>query len=66
MKSETIPLMRIAGKSYREVPENGYGCDHCAFYKPSNRCQQALEKSSKIFGGDCVDRIVIYEEVNDA
>ncbi|MGL4490891.1 MAG: hypothetical protein ACRCU5_15735 [Rhizobiaceae bacterium] len=70
MTKNTQPLMRIDGKMYKEskpVKNIRSVCGQCAFSRDTLRCVEAIDEASKpVFGGDCVDRDVIYEEVKDA
>lgn len=67
---DSIQIMRIDGKAYREAKavqsKNPSLCVQCAFNKDMRRCSASIDGAAKnIFGGDCDDRDVIYEEVKD-
>ena len=68
--TETIPLMRIDSKSYREVqplPSLKSMCIQCALNNTPRNCLQAVRGAAKAaFGDDCSDNGRIYEEVKDA
>ena len=58
-----VPLMRIDGKAYRETPCHEKICGGCAFEMPGPLCGRAEDISEAAFGGNCLKRDVIYEEV---
>ena len=68
--TETIPLMRIDSKSYREVqplPSLKSMCIQCALNSSPANCLQAVKGTAKnAFGSDCSDNDRIYEEVKNA
>lgn len=56
-----VPTMQIDGVRYREAPETDT-CKGCAFYNGPH-CAMARSIDSEagpVFGGNCVDRNVIY------
>ena len=64
-----VPLMRIDGKVYREAKpvQSMHGaCNQCAFATEAKSCHKAIAVSPIIFGGDCENRDVIYEEVTNS
>ena len=68
--NETIPLMRIDSKFYREVqplPSLRSLCIQCALNSDHAKCLNAVKGAAKAaFGADCSDSGKIYEEVKDA
>lgn len=61
-----MPSMMIDGIAYREEPEpRNLGpyetaCTHCAFGEDTGQCWAAIDASCDVFGGDCVQRKVVY------
>ena len=61
----TTPTLFIDGEHYVEAkPSNvellgGY-CEECAFGQNLGHCGIAVTDSRRVFGGDCVQRDVIY------
>lgn len=53
-----VPTMEIDGVPYREAPETDT-CHGCAFFDSGN-CRSRSSAAVPVFGGDCVDRNVIY------
>ena len=67
--TETIPLMRIDSKNYREIqPMSSLKsmCIQCALNSSPADCLQAVKGAAKkAFGSDCSDNGRIYEEIKD-
>jgi hypothetical protein len=66
--------MEIRGIKYREAKvrqpiapvEMGAVCAQCEFVCDRYGCGQAIEQSAKVFGGDCMERDVVYDKAEVA
>lgn len=63
-----MKTIQIRGIDYCEAPytepvaktEDGAICAQCALHSNFAACGEAIGRSAGIFGGDCVERDVIY------
>lgn len=62
----------LGGIEYVEIPEpkklkpGETYCSVCAFGEKPFQCSHAIDLSPSIFGGDCMERDVIYKKVESA
>lgn len=55
----TTPTMTIDGVEYVEEPERNV-CEGCAFTRGDCENEVSDEQQCEAFGGNCIDRRVIY------
>ena len=61
--SNLKPLLMVGGKAYVEQDSSkmrGVPCDRCAFGGELAKCGIAIGTTPTLFGGDCIERDVIY------
>ena len=66
----TAKTIRIMGEDFIEQPAlrpapGANVCNQCVFDKSAARCTEAIKRSPEVFGGDCLDRDVVYQPAPD-